>query len=468
MTTTLLFDDQRLNRLHNVVRRLGRPERITEAVHRDPHGNPAFGYPSVFRHEETGTWRMAYQIHVGQGRGIPHAQVLAESRDGLEWNLRDTTAEIELADRRFPHQIATLEENTEWASCFVDERAVAEERIKAFKISFPKGVAGGGRAVLLTSPDGIRWTPGQRGAWLEPAADPGVFAFWNEVRRSYVVLTRPEVLDRRIAAVETTDWRNFTAPELVIQPDALDAPLTEPYGMPVFPYEDYYIAFLWLFHTVTWDPNIRRFQGGHVDCQLAYSLNGWHWHRGLRAPFIPNGPPGEPDSGCVYPGPAATMADGSLRIYASACTHEHGIPPDGSGSITVYRLRRDGFCFLESGGGPGLVGIRPIWWNGGEIELNVASQGGRVRARVTDPVGTPLEGYGFEDCQPFSGDHTAWIPVWKDGRKMASLSGRFLRLEIELDSARLFAIRGDYVKTMPRDIARHREYGDIPAPRIGW
>ena len=49
---------------------------------------------------------------------------------------------------------------------------------------------------------------------------------------------------------------------------------------------------------------------------------------------------------------------------------------------------------------------------------------------------------------------------------MAALSDRFLRLEIELDSARLYAIRGDYVKTMPRDIARHREYGDIPAPRI--
>jgi hypothetical protein len=48
------------------------------------------------------------------------------------------------------------------------------------------------------------------------------------------------------------------------------------------------------------------------------------------------------------------------------------------------------------------------------------------------------------------------------------LSERFLRLEIELDSARLYAIRGDYVKTMPRDIARHREYGDIPQARIGW
>ncbi len=188
----------------------------------------------------------------------------------------------------------------------------------------------------------------------------------------------------------------------------------------------------------------------------------------MRDPFIPNGPPGEPDSGCVYPGSIAAMADGSLRIYASACTHEHGVPPAGSGSITVYRLRRDGFCFLESGGGPGLVGIRPVYWNSGEVELNVASQGGRVRARVTDPMGAPLEGYGFEDCQPFSGDDTAWTPAWKDGRKLSALSERFLRLEIELDSARLYAIRGDYVKTMPRDIARHREYGDILQARIGW
>ncbi len=468
MTTTLLFDDQRLNRLHNVERKLGRPERVEDAVYRDEYGNTAFGYPSVFRHEESGMWRMVYQTALtGQG-GLLFAQVIAESKDGLEWRPLDTTAQVDLPERQVPHQIVPIQDQKEWASCFVDHRAGAEERIKAFETTFPEGVAGGGLALLLVSPDGIRWTPKSDGAWQQPTGDPGVFAFWNEVRQSYVIHTRPEVLDRRVAAVETVDWRNYSEPELVIHPDGLDAPLTEPYGMPVFPYEDYFIGLLWLFHTVPWDPAIRRFRGGHMDCQLAYSLDGWHWQRGLREPFIPNGAPGEPDSGCVYPGSVAVQDDGSLLIYASACTHEHGVPPDGAGSIVVYRLRRDGFCFLESGGGAGLVGIRPVYWRGGEVELNVSCQGGQVRAQITDQIGTPIEGFTFEDCQPFSGDDTAWTPVWQTGKKLDSLTAQFIRVEIELDSARLYAVRGDYIKTLPRDIARHRQYGDIPADRIGW
>ena len=40
-------------------------------------------------------------------------------------------------------------------------------------------------------------------------------------------------LDRRIAVTETTDWREFTSPELVLQTDSPDSPLTQPHGMPV-------------------------------------------------------------------------------------------------------------------------------------------------------------------------------------------------------------------------------------------
>lgn len=466
MTTTLLFDDHRLNRIFNVIRKLGQPERIDDAIYRDTYGDISYGYPSVFWNEKSGTWRMVYQTAVNPPEKF--AQVLAESSNGLQWFPRDTSMEVDLSERLLLHQVVPVEENMEWGSCFVDELAEPRERIKAFQISFPEGIAGGGRAVLLVSPDGLRWRRKEKGAWLKFGGDPGIFAFWNEVRQSYVILTRHEVLDRRIAAVETTDWIHYSDPELVVHPDGLDSPLTEPYGMAVLPYSGYYIGFLWLFHPIPWDPSIRRFRGGHIDCQLVYSLNGWHWHRGLRDPFIPNGNPGEPDSGCVYPGSVVAQADGSLLIYASACTHEHGVPPKGSGSIVVYWLRRDGFCYLESCGGIGLVGMRPVYWCDGEVELNVSSQGGSARAQVTDQVGTPLEGFTFEDCKPFSGDDTAWSPEWRSGKRMGSLRGQFIRVEVELNSARLYAIRGEYVETMPMAIARHRAYGEIPSSRIGW
>ena len=99
---------------------------------------------------------------------------------------------------------------------------------------------------------------------------------------------------------------------------------------------------------------------------------------------------------------------------------------------------------------------------------NVSSQGGSARAQVTDQVGTPLDGFTFEDCKPFSGDDTAWSPEWRSGKRMGSLRGQFIRVEVELNSARRYAIRGEYVETMPMAIARHRAYGEIPSSRIGW
>ena len=48
--------------------------------------------------------------------------------------------------------------------------------------------------------------------------------FWNHVRQSYTFTSRPDWTDRRIAVFETKDWKEFTAPELALQADALDLP----------------------------------------------------------------------------------------------------------------------------------------------------------------------------------------------------------------------------------------------------
>jgi hypothetical protein len=62
--------------------------------------------------------------------------------------------------------------------------------------------------------------------------------------------------------------------------------LAEHYGMPVFPYKDYFVGFLWIFHV----PNIRqrKYWGGKLDAQLVYSYNGTHFNRSLREPFLSN------------------------------------------------------------------------------------------------------------------------------------------------------------------------------------
>lgn len=469
MTTLFFFDDLRLNRFDNVTRGIGRPQRLEASVYRDPLYETHWAYPSVFRDEASGMWRMVYQGFSPDPAHRQRLPLLAESDDGLYWRPADTTKDIDLPGRLAPNQLLPLDAFGEWPACYVDPHAAPEERIKGLVVYHP-AEAHEARTRLWVSPDGLHWALREGVEWQRPGPDPGVGVFWNDVRRTYTFTTRPDRTDRRIALFETRDWQSFTEPELALQADALDAPLTEPYGMPVIPYEGYFVGLLWLFHCV---PQVigsspHKYLDGHVDCQLAYSLNGWHWQRTLRQPFIANGAPGAPDSGCVYPSSWVVRDNGDLDIYASACTHEHGHIPKGSGSILAYRLRRDGFVYLASAGGVGVVGTRALYWRGGEVQVNVQSPAGAVRVQVTDSGGRPLLGMRFEDCPPFSGDDRAWTPRWREGRRMAELSNRTLRVEVELNNARLYAIRGDFVPLVANACTRFEKTGQAPQPRPGF
>ena len=463
-TTILFFDDQRLNLRDNVVRKIGRPAIIPESVYRDPRAHAGWGYPGVFHDSLSGKWRMTCLAWAKK-----RTAALAESDDGLHWVPRDTTREISLHDRILPNQVLPLEHFGEWPACFVDERAEPAERIKGLVVYHTS------KNHLLTrlwvSPDGIQWSLKKGVEWQEVGPDPGTHVFWNDVRQSYVFTSRPDWTDRRIAVFETKDWKQFSRPTLALQADALDLPLTEPYGMSVIPYHGYFVGLLWLFHTspLVKEHSPHKFLDGHVDCQLAYSLNGWQWQRGLRDPFIPNGKPGEPDCGCVYPSKTVVKEDGSLWIYASACTEEHGYKSKGTGCILTYQLRRDGFVYLHSTAKPGRIGTRALYWCGGEAELNLQClAGGKALVQVTDAKGKPLDGYRFSDCLPLTGDDTAWRPQWKSGKTLAQQANKLVRLEVEFADARLYALRGDFVPLVAGQAWRFEEEGLVPKERPGF
>ena len=153
----------------------------------------------------------------------------------------------------------------------------------------------------------------------------------------------------------------------------------------------------------------RKYYGGRTYGQLSYSYNGWHFHRSLRDPFIPNAPTGELGAGIMRPMSMIIDDDQCIRIYSSASKLEHGYHIQGAdlGAHVMHRLRLDGFMYLESAGGPGILGTRPLFWLGGALRLNLQS-GHETRVQVTDTQGRTIEGYGFEDCQPFVGDELFW------------------------------------------------------------
>jgi hypothetical protein len=158
----------------------------------------------------------------------------------------------------------------------------------------------------------------------------------------------------------------------------------------------------------------------------------------------------------------------TIRIYSSASKLEHGHHIEGTdlGALLMHRLRLDGFMYLESAGGQGILGTRPLYWRSGEPCLNVES-GQEVRVQVTDCQGKTIEGYSFDDCRPFSGDALFWEPRWKNRPGLANLRGQLLRLEISLENARLYAIRGDYLPVSHREVRHFIETGEEPILHSG-
>ena len=477
MSTLLFFDDNVLAVRENVIRGVGSPELIPESVWRDDERlSTAWGYPGVFFDEDDGLWRMVYQANVAGNAavrrwGMRVCKLVAESEDGLQWRPRDTTKLVDIPRRRFPHQVADGAD--EWAGLYLDERADPSERIKRLAVR-----------EVWASPDGLRWR--HIADWRPDVVDAPMCAFYNEVFGRHFIIARPGKGDRRVALYQTDDWRSFEGPVLLLQTDGQDDPLTDLYGMPVFPYEGWFIGLVWLYHGAAQfqGSSAYKFTGGKVDCQLAYSLNGLGWQRTLRETFIGNGDPGSPTAGCVYPSSLVMRPDtDDIWIYASACTHEHGLTPRGSGSIVAYRMRRDGFVHLQSRSGVGRIVTKPMYWRGGELRLNVQGLGPGARA---DPSGNflltcgarvqiaagirgqPIEGYTFDECRAYAGDSLQWRPTWRSGRKLDQLKGQIIQVGIELNNARLYAIRGDFQLLCPREVLDFEETGEPPAPRPGF
>ena len=472
--TMLFIDDHYLNRWEKVTRHVGQPELEPEATFRDPEHWTASGYPTAFRHE-SGLWRMVYQ---GKALEPPQSKypLVVESEDGIHWRIPDLSKSISLPGRRFRHQLFPIDEFREWDAYYDDQTNNPEERVKGLVTNYGHGT------LLWVSPDGLKWKKLDGVQWRPYYPDPPSTAFWNQIRGTYIINARPQpkTHPRRIAFSETKDWRTYTEQELVLSADAQDTPLAELYGMPVFPYADKFVGLLWIYHTEA--DSMRKYWEGTTDVHLTYSYNGWHFQRTLRDPIMPNPGIGQPGNGVMRPH-CLLVHDDEIRIYSSSSSLEHGYhiqpfmgrerksvgPALGKdhGALLMHRLRLDGFMYIQSNAGPGRIGTRALFWQGGEARLNVHSAH-EVRVQVTDVDGKVHEGYSYADCHPFKGDELYWTPRWKGGRGLSSFANKGIRLEIELNNARIFAIRGDCIPMSSREIGAFLRDGTRPVHRPGF
>ena len=467
----LFWDWWHVEHQDNVDLCQGQAEWQPEGTYEDPTFDYLGCWPTVWRDKPSGQWRMLYC-----NTGFPLTLMGAESDDGIHWRPMDRPEVKPPGEKYAANHLFTVPA-ANGGPVYLDPIAADGWPFKLYCIQrggsaakrakldpnsyFHEIVAGEGvkpyvaDQLIVTSKDGLHWQIDESARWGRPPwhPDPPINCYYNQRRRQHVMMTRPGWGDRRIAMQTSPGARCWSGPELIMQPDPLDPPQVQMYGMPVIPYHGQYVGFLWMAHFSNSRP-LQRFNQlwGSIDCQLTYSFDGIHFQRGMRQPFVALNDLDKPASGVVYP-TCLIEHEGQLRIYSAATPDLHhqyaktqferkGKNPPAA--VVLHTLRQDGFTYLASRGHWATLRTKPLALLQPSLRINAAAPQGEIRFQMTDLNCRPIPGFAFEESETLrEKDSLDWPIRWR-GKKNDELLGKVLRLEMAFRNARLYALRGSF------------------------
>ena len=181
-----------------------------------------------------------------------------------------------------------------------------------------------------------------------------------------------------------------------------------------------------------------------TQLQIAYSRDGFHWHRPDRTPFIaPTGKPGDWDRGYLHPASSVCAIVGDkLFFYYGAFSGQGDESHSGfvtGGGVGVAFLRRDGFASMNADAGGGTLTSRVVTFNGKHLFVNADVGQGELRVEVLDPEGRVLAPFSKENCLSVTSDSTKQHVSWAGAADLAALSGKPVRFRFHLASGKLYA-----------------------------
>ncbi|MFW5867993.1 MAG: hypothetical protein ACOCX2_09270 [Armatimonadota bacterium] len=381
-----------------------------------------------------------------------------------------------------------------------------------------------GRLKPLQSADGLTWRfhedhpgiPSDDEYRLTCDPDEGLFIATVKLggREGRVPFAAPEY-GRTVSLSTSRDGLTWTEPEVIFHADFRDraagataieehladdsllSPIfaepghswTDVYNMPVFRYEDRYLALPVMFHhSGPWQyPG--RAEGSNQDGllwpALAWSRDLREWRRPhRREPFIPLSPCDDPDiydNGSIHACAPVRRGDELwFYYYGSRFSHvspavldEAGLlrPDRPTGAIFLAKLRLDGFASLRADDGMVLTG--PVTVDGAELRINANAADGEIRAEIRDAqTGRVIPGFAIgdaaaprtvtfpdgrveprkcgwgarfeddptgDDSVAFSGDEVDATLQWRGGRDLSALRGRDVRVLFSLRNAEIYS-----------------------------
>lgn len=464
MIKQLFFDDNRLFSKDNVVRKYGKPERIAE--YNDGVCSTDYCTGWVFKID--GKYRMLYFAHSTEFSGKKFFSAVSD--DGINFVPEKLWDDPKANGKDYPHEIFSIPAGSEVAFVYEDKHCPENEKYKLLmsKAVFEKLWVSD---EIYTSSDLINWQIKENHYWGD-GAEPLASVFYNEHKGCHTICGRKFWGVRSAGYKETKDWQNFSDYNTCLNVDSLDEDLAEIYGMYAFSYDGVYIGIPHMYRGLKSELNAK-YKNGIIDTQLAYSYDGRYWQRSLREPFI-----GDENGECplIWISNVMKCDDGSINIYGSASGLEHGPAFDkpGTGRMFVYKLREDGFISLATDDKniESVVATREKVWHGGELHLNIKAKSATVAVYITDEeevmtgnvlgIARPVEGYSHDDCVPFSGDCTNWIPEFKSGKKVSDLKDKTIVFEVKFTDGEIFSLSGDFTDVYNTEGARFRKFGKLP------
>ncbi len=448
------FDDWWLISHINLTRKQGRPKYVPQATLEDELTEGTWNFPLVTRDVDKGIYvglyggavnfRDNHKIEIPEGIDrnlIPRTQILcyAESKDGIHWTRPDLRGKAKFDGTVYANnQVFGYDHPVEGGPPFYD--IYEPDPSKRYK--FLINLGNKGYRALAVSSDAISWRIAKEYPFLKSTDTPSAI-FYHPERKVYILSVRKSCGDRRIFFMETADWQQFTEPRLVMHPDTEDQPLIGLYGMPVVRYENIFIGLLWKIYG---DPTSLALPNGPLDCELAYSYDGFVFNRTTHKPFIKRNELGDHGGGCIYTGSMLVDENNVIRFYSGGSKAEHFQNQTlKDAALMLHTLRLDGFFYFATYAGKGTMRTKAMRIVGDELKINARSPFGQIRLRIIDEKGQVIPGYDFDDCIPLQGDELFWQPMWKGGKTIAGVkSNKRRQLDFEITTGEIYAIRGDF------------------------
>jgi len=286
------------------------------------------------------------------------------------------------------------------------------------------------------SPDGINWTK-YSGNRVLPTGEGQFYisdvmdVMYDDSSGKFVAYTKgwadPWPNYRNIVRTESTDFVNWTAPQLVLD-HAYNAVDPQSYGMPVIHYESVYLG-LMRSYKLPGDETI--------DIQLAISHDNQTWERVAdMATFIPLGPSGSWDDGMIFTVPPIVRGD-TIEIFCGGWDGPHNVTPTHT-NIGVARLRKDGFVSLDASS-TGALTPKKLIMAGDKLLVNANARYGSIEIEVLDEAGNPIQGFKRTDADAVTGDNIRHTITSNGCADVSSVKGRPVSLKFYLNNCKLYS-----------------------------